>query len=118
MRNNLLSVSLLLLLLSISLYAQPEHGNYILGETINYSTNKTQDYPSDQNYSADQTVKQFMFSPSLGYFPSYPFMYDLAMGYTESNTEYKQNNDSYLISYSSNLFFISPFFKFYNFLIV
>jgi hypothetical protein len=87
MKNNLLSVSLLLLLLSISLYAQPEHGNFILGGTINYSTNKTQDFPSDPNYLADQTVKQFMFSPSFGYFASDHFMYGLAMGYAESNTE-------------------------------
>ena len=65
MKNNLLSVSILLLLLSISSYAQPEHVNFILGGTINYSNNKTHDYHSDPNYLTDQTVKQFMFRPSF-----------------------------------------------------
>jgi hypothetical protein len=37
------------------------------------------------------------------------------MGYAESNTEYKQNNYSYLISYSSNLYFGSLFLRYYNY---
>jgi hypothetical protein len=115
MKNFLITAALLLLFLSVTLSAQPQRGNIVLGGTINYSSNKYQSYPNYPNDLANETISQLMVSPSFGIFVSDQFMYGLALGYSSNKTE-DNGNDGYTSdNYSSHLYFISPFLRYYNY---